>query len=123
MRRSLAIPSSARDRVEYAIRLRGPGEMGLAKSGIGLVDLLSHATLGPMPIDESFLKKEAARRRIFTILILVLLANVVVLGVMYMSGFLHREPTVARVIIYSELVIFGALYLFLRAKYLKKRPK
>lgn len=75
-----------------------------------------------MPIDDSFLKKEAAKRRAFTIMIYVLLANVVVWGILLATGVLHREPTISRIILYSELVILGGVYLYFRKKYKDDYP-
>ncbi|MDQ8203763.1 hypothetical protein [Pelagicoccus sp. SDUM812003] len=69
-----------------------------------------------MKIDDSFLEKEAAKRRLLTWVLIMLFSNVITLTIIYVTGFFEREPTLARVIIYSEVVVFGIVYFVIRRK-------
>ena len=69
-----------------------------------------------MKIDDSFLQKEAAKRRLLTWVLLMLFANIVTLSVVYLTGFFEREPTLARVVVYSEVIVFVAVYFLMKRK-------
>ena len=64
-----------------------------------------------MTIDDSFLKKEAAKRRFFSYMLVLLCGIFVTLTVIYFTGYFSEEPTISRIIIYSELSVFVILYL------------
>ena len=73
-----------------------------------------------MPIDDSFLRKEAAKRRFMTIMLALLLANFATIAVIYLTGFFRSEPTISRVIIYSEVVVLIVLYFVFKRRFDKK---
>ena len=70
-----------------------------------------------MKIDDEFLQKEAKKRRLMTILLIVLMVNFVALAIMHLSGFLYEHTTASRYILYSEGLLLGVLFLVLRKKF------
>lgn len=69
-----------------------------------------------MPIDDSFLKKEANKRRMMTIMLILLFVNLVTVTVVYFSGLFRADPVLARTIIYSEVGVFVILYFVFKRK-------
>ena len=69
-----------------------------------------------MPIDDSFLEKEAAKRRVFNLALGLVLLNFVVFGILFATGFLHENRGVSRLIIYSNAVLCLVFYFALRRK-------
>ncbi len=69
-----------------------------------------------MPIDDSFLEKEAAKRRLFNLALGLVLLNFVVFGILFATGFLYENRGVSRLIIYSNAVLCLIFYFALRRK-------
>ena len=70
-----------------------------------------------MPIDDSFLKREADKRRALTILLVAVIVNFVIIVALFGSGYFFEEPFIGRVILYSEGIAMGILYWRLRKNF------
>lgn len=76
-----------------------------------------------MPVDDSFLAKEAAKRRAISILIVLLLLNCLVCGVLFAAGFRFEDPTTLFFFVVGEAAVCGLAYYFVVSRYDRKDSK
>ncbi len=73
-----------------------------------------------MKIDDSFLKKEAAKRRFYFILIALGFLSFGSLSVLIFNGYFESHPKASRLVLYSQVVGFAILYFWLKRRFSKE---